>query len=200
MNKQKGFIGLGAIIAILVGIIVVGVVAYNLGKNKVEVPTTSTQPEISTTATNTVNEISPTLIFTSKLRNYSILYPKNWVVERNFSPDGELDVPAEYLSSTEYVGFKGVNDPDARFEIATWPSLDAIKKYLCSASTNVMINNYQACYRKYSAPSPAGDQPTTVVRYAFDHDGLIVDFEIFDPNKNSLQDFTSIINSIKFLK
>lgn len=83
MNKNKGFIGIGLIIAIVLGIAVVGGGAYYLGKNK---------GENNIIKENPIDNLSPKDVsianwktYTNKEYGFELKYPNDWKFSTSFS-------------------------------------------------------------------------------------------------------------------
>lgn len=103
MNKNKGFIGIGLLVAIVLGIVVVGGGAYYLGKggSKQEVKS----PENILPKVENKNTTTNTVVIPSDWKTYS-----NTEVgfEFKYPPSVVIDTDSSHGSSSTSLGFRGI--------------------------------------------------------------------------------------------
>jgi len=106
MNKNKGIIGIGLILAIVLGIVVVGGGAYYLGKS-------SSKQEVKNPETVLTNNENQKLLV---VENKNIVVPSDWKTYSNteigfefkYPPSVVVDLDPSHGSSSTSLGFRGI--------------------------------------------------------------------------------------------
>lgn len=186
MKKDKGFIGIGLILAII-AVLVAGGGAYYLGTKN-----SSESKNVEGNISVALNDTTPitTKNYTNTIAGYSVNYPINWIVNKDTNLPVETRLPSDrkgappMFNSFEIANIKGAVKSGSDFSMETNGSIIDIQ-----VTHGIKYSTIDELYKdgaKYGIPANGiQERLAKVINMNIGGQNLRVESNIYTPNQNT---------------